>query len=107
MKKKGKKERLEFDEANVREDVVLLLPSNFTVRIFHITGSKSGKEYWIQVMFDSTRRNSLSHAICLCDCPQGKFLAPLSIVDVQDKRCKHALALVDYLKTWDPKFKTD
>lgn len=77
-------------QANIREDVKLNLPKDWKLEVYEVVSKQSGKKYWVQILYDANT------TIALCDCPEGKFLAPLEILGLQG-RCKHAQNLVEFL----------
>lgn len=76
------------DEKEVRADVKDNLPNDWDLKVFLVTSGDTGKKYWVQVM---TERNTAP--VFLCDCPEGKFKAPLTILGLRDFMCKHSLAV--------------
>ena len=85
-----------FDEKDVRDDVKLNLPDDWKLRVFHVTSGDSGKKYWVQIL---TTRNPLRYesAITLCNCNEGYFQLPLSVLGLK-KCCKHAERTLDFIK---------
>jgi len=79
-------------EVNVREDVKLNLPKGWKLEVYEVVSKSSQKKYWVQILWDAE-----STTIALCDCPEGKFLAPLEILGLQGFRCKHAQNLIEFL----------
>lgn len=83
-----------FDRCNVKDEVKLLLPEGYEVKVFKATSGDTGKEYFIQVL-------SCEHGptILLCDCYAGKFVQPAEILGLgKDLRCKHVRDLLEVIK---------
>lgn len=98
--RKGAK-RWAYEEVEVREDVKTNLPDDWKLRVFKVRSGDSGETYFVQVLDGNSNRYSTSQ-IVLCDCMQGKFLAPLSVLGTgEDFNCKHASQLLDFLKKTD------
>lgn len=83
-----------YREADLREDVRLHLPEGWKLNVIELTSGSSGKKYWVQVLRDSKRNPK---PVVLCDCPEGKFLAPLVILGLMDP-CKHGKDVLSYLR---------
>ena len=81
-----------YDQVEVREDVKAQLPDGCQLDVYKVLSGDSGKTYYIQIQ-------SMKPAvpIYLCNCPEGTFLAPLSIVGL-GPQCKHAENLAAFLK---------
>jgi hypothetical protein len=96
MVKHGNVKRWKYEECDVRDDVKLALPEGWSLRVFRVQSGDSGEKYYVQIM--QTRHSP--QPICLCDCMQGKFLAPLSILGLGEP-CKHGSNLLAFLKNGD------
>ena len=89
-----------YDVAEVRDDVKWTLPDNSSLEIYKIVSGDSGKIYYTQVLrisSDPSSKAGLSKPIYLCNCPEGTFRAPLSVVG-QGPVCKHAENLAAFLE---------
>jgi hypothetical protein len=91
--KKLKKE-MKYEEKDLREDVEVNLPDDWKLRVFTVTSPDSGNEYFVQIL----ERIGFGKPIVLCDCPQGKFHAPLIIVGLSSFQCKHGTSLLELLE---------
>ena len=104
-------EGMQVEEKSLNKNVELNLPKDWHLRVFKVVSYASGETYWVQWM----RRQPLTnfragvtwgapidgiplnyHHVVLCDCPNGKFRAPLSICApnpkeqrVPESECKH------------------
>ena len=92
-----------FDEKDVRDDVKLNLPDDWKLRVFQVTSGDSGKKYWVQILdkrlLDSESKNKVtSSVITMCDCNEGKFQQPLSVLGLKIC-CKHAEETIGYVKS--------
>jgi len=103
-----------FEECEPREDVRLALPDGWRLRVFRVTSGDSGDKYWVQILREQDREDSTTRlqgrrlsddtgklmTVVLCDCMQGKFLAPLSILGLgSGELCKHSKQLLAFLKS--------
>lgn len=79
-----------YERKDVREDVETQMPDNWKLEVWLVTSGDSGDQYWIQVLTESLTGKTTP--LYLCDCPQGKFKAPLSVVGL-GPQCKHAINL--------------
>lgn len=84
-----------FDEKDVRPDVQLYLPDDWKLRVFHVTSGDSGKKYWVQILHNEGSDHFRD--ITLCDCSEGKFQQPLSVLGLK-VCCKHAGETLDFIK---------
>jgi hypothetical protein len=96
-----------YDEKELREDVRLNLPADWACRVFKVTSGDSGKSYWVQVMWNHAgplepgtllRLQRAQKVIILCDCPEGEFHQPLTVLGFQDFVCKHGKNLLQFLE---------
>ena len=76
------------DEKEVRTDVKDNLPNDWELKVFKVTSGDTGKTYWVQAL-----RKKAGVTVFLCDCPEGKFKAPLLVLGLREFMCKHALAV--------------
>ena len=94
-----------YDKVDTRDDVTVKLPDNAKLEVYKTVSGDSGKIYYIQVL---TLRSAPHYEsgivlrlkpqiIYLCNCPEGTFRAPLSILGLECP-CKHAEHLAEYLK---------
>jgi hypothetical protein len=83
-----------YDEKELRDDVKLNLPEGWKLRVFHVTSGDSGKKYWVQILRSSERSDFV---ISLCNCDQGYFQLPLSVLGLKIC-CKHAENVLAFLK---------
>lgn len=92
-----------YEKLDTRDDVKTAMPDNWTVHVYKVTSGDSGKKYHVQVIEDGLRFSSAAikgtrHRIYLCECPEGTFKAPLSIVGALPYGpCKHAQNLAMFL----------
>lgn len=95
-----------YEQLDTREDVITAMPDNWTVRVYKVTSGDSGKKYHVQIVEEIRAVKLLPGApgsdrkerIYLCNCPEGTFKAPLSIVGALPYGpCKHAQNLAMFL----------
>lgn len=86
-----------YREAPLRDDVKLNLPDDYICRVFEVTSDDSGhvKKYWVQIL---QPKKNLRQVLAVCQCNEGYFKAPLTILSLQDFFCKHVQALLGYLR---------
>ena len=84
-----------MDERPLRKDVNEACLPIYNIRVFKVISGDSGIIYWVQ------RIENLHVSvpiIYLCDCPVGKFKAPLSIIGVEKLPCKHTVFVESQLE---------
>lgn len=81
-----------YEELDLRDDVKLALPKGWTVRLFRVTSGDTGKKYHVYRIIGN---NGVK--ISTCDCPEGYFRLPISILGLGDC-CKHFTNLEVFLK---------
>ena len=86
-----------YERADVRDDVKTSLPNHYSLDIYKIRSGDSGKTYYTQILRQNDRGFSQMKPVYLCDCPEGIFKAPLSVLGL-GPQCKHAVNLVQFLK---------
>jgi len=87
-----------YQEVDVRDDVKWKLPDHSSLQVYKVLSGDSGKTYYVQVLVvKSELSRPQSKPIYLCGCPEGTFLAPLSIVGL-GPQCKHAKNLAAFLE---------
>lgn len=85
-----------FDEADRLSDKVRVgLPSGYTCRVFRSTSGDSGKDYWINLVWGPGQE--LTRPFAVCQCHDGFFKAPLSMLAIPDGYCKHVQDLLALL----------
>jgi len=84
-----------YEEKELREDVRLNLPNHWKCQVFKVTSGDTGKEYWVQIIGSGGHH---LNQIVLCDCPEGKFHQPLTVLGLKDFICKHGQNLLAFLK---------
>ena len=94
-----------YEEVDVRDDVKLDLTGlQWKLRIFKvIAGEEEGKKYsgkpwYVQVLSPTDLNKASDLDIFLCDCPEGKFRGPLSVIGYDQTPCKHSENLLAFLK---------
>ncbi len=88
----------QYDEKELREDVKLNLPEDWKCRVFKVTSGDSGKTYWVQLLSnDYAALNVKRMTLSLCNCSEGYFQLPLSVLGLK-MCCKHASNLLEFLK---------
>jgi len=86
-----------YDEKQIRDDVKLNLPDEAKVRVFHVTSGDTGKKYWVQLLRIIDPATGRLSMITMCDCQQGYFQLPLSVLGLKIC-CKHAENLLEFLR---------
>lgn len=75
-----------FRNCEIREDVKLNLPDGWKLRVVEVTSGDSGKKYFVQYLSNKETKQR----IVTCQCPQGYFQIPLTVLGFQESWCKHA-----------------
>ena len=87
-----------YDEVEPRDDVKTNLPDDWRLRVYKIVSGDTGKTYYVQVLIGKNARTHTEvQTIYICNCPEGIFKAPLSILGL-GYPCKHAEHLAEFLK---------
>ncbi len=91
-----------YDQVEPRDDVLLGIPDTWKIEVYKIQSGDSGKVYYVQLLSSEIpkivgRGDSGRTWIYLCNCPEGVFRAPLSVLGIESP-CKHASHLADFLK---------
>jgi hypothetical protein len=90
-----------FEEKDVRDDVKLNFPDEWKLRVIHVTSGDSGKKYWVQILHKKLAfENEIPKhklPITMCDCNEGKFQQPLSVLGLKIC-CKHAEYALAYIR---------
>jgi hypothetical protein len=84
-----------YEIKELREDVEVNLPDNWTCIVAKVTSGDSGKPYWVQVMSD---KKAPTQVLAVCQCPEGYFKAPLTMIGLRVFFCKHVVNLLAFLK---------
>ena len=88
-----------YTKHDLRDDVKLHLPEPWKLDVYTVISGDSGKEYWVQYLWTSEWRVKYPRThIVLCDCPEGKFKAPLIILGLSEHICKHGEGLLAFLE---------
>jgi hypothetical protein len=83
-----------YDLTYTRDDVKTALPDGWAVFIYKVTSGDSGKSYYCQLLVNP----KTSQTIEFCDCPEGRFRAPLAVLAAVPHLCKHTENLVEFLR---------
>ena len=84
-----------FDRRPLNDTCKLNMPKNWHLEVYKVKSGDSGEWYWCQILRSGEGRKT--SPIVLCDCPSGKFSAPLVILGLKDVICKHGKALLEYV----------
>jgi hypothetical protein len=91
---KHKKYHWKLVEKALPKQVKKGLPNTYGARIFEVTSGDSGKVYWVWLI----HRKHQPARITLCDCRDGYFKAPLSLLGQKEFFCKHIQKVRHFLK---------
>lgn len=81
-----------YDKVDVRDDIAdVLKGTSWTLNVYKTVSGDSGKIYYVQIL------TAKYGSIYICNCPEGIFKAPLSILGL-GMPCKHAEHLAEFLK---------
>ena len=88
-----------YELVDTRDDVSLALKSTtMSTEVYKVTSGDSGKKYYVQVLSIEQEMGRVpSTKVYLCNCPEGTFRAPLSVIGLGPV-CKHAKNLAVFLK---------
>jgi hypothetical protein len=94
-----------FDKRPLNDACKLNMPRDWHLEVYKVKSPDSDPRadpWWCQLMWEvdpDTKELSSKHNIVLCDCPVGKWNAPLIVLGLEDFICKHGQALLAYLRS--------
>lgn len=88
-----------YSQKDLLDEVKENLPEDYSLLVYKVTSGDTGKEYWVQLMYHASKPGGFHNQIfAMCNCNQGTFRLPLTVLGMKDFFCKHVTNLLEFIE---------